>query len=288
MFCKNCGKELNENSKFCDGCGQSVESKAVEQTQQGTTNNSNPFEFEQSTGNIPNVRQKKKKGCLPVIIGLVAIIILVGIFNSITPKSSASNSNSDTQGQQNSTKKEEKTQEEVVAEGAGVSAEVSANIVSILNSCEVKTITSISRYESLDNESGKAYSVTATEIKGAVFYLNAENAVTVVNWNEDNLYKDGAVVATVTQVKNRPNLEVLSVSTENDGYVGYAVGEVRNNTKKTYSYVQVEISLLNGEALVGSTLDNVTNLEPGQVWKFKAPIFTKDATQFKVKEVTGY
>ena len=30
MFCKNCGKELSEGTKFCDGCGAQLEATAVQ------------------------------------------------------------------------------------------------------------------------------------------------------------------------------------------------------------------------------------------------------------------
>jgi len=30
MFCANCGKELEEDAKFCDSCGEKVEAEEVE------------------------------------------------------------------------------------------------------------------------------------------------------------------------------------------------------------------------------------------------------------------
>lgn len=29
MICKNCGKEINENSKFCNFCGEKLENKEI-------------------------------------------------------------------------------------------------------------------------------------------------------------------------------------------------------------------------------------------------------------------
>ena len=85
-----------------------------------------------------------------------------------------------------------------------------------------------------------------------------------------------------------PDLQVLDTDSTVDGYVRYATGHIVNNSSKTYSYVQVEINLYNGETLVGSTLDNVNNLSPGAIWEFKAPIFEDSANRFAVVNVTGW
>ena len=67
------------------------------------------------------------------------------------------------------------------------------------------------------------------------------------------------------------------------------MGTVKNNTKKQYKYVQVEINLYDKDGnQVGSTMSNVNNLEPGATWKFKAPVFEEKAASFKIKEVTGF
>ncbi len=89
--------------------------------------------------------------------------------------------------------------------------------------------------------------------------------------------------------EKRPDLELLEASSTADAYTRYVVGKIRNNTNRTYSYIQVEINLYdkNGNQ-VGSTLANVNNLEPGAVWSFKAPILEEEAAQFKVAGITGF
>lgn len=88
--------------------------------------------------------------------------------------------------------------------------------------------------------------------------------------------------------EKKEDLELLSYDSISDNYIRYAVGEIKNNTDKTYSYVQVEINLYSGDSLVGSTLDNVNNLEPGDTWKFKAPILEEDCDSFKIVDITGF
>jgi len=69
----------------------------------------------------------------------------------------------------------------------------------------------------------------------------------------------------------------------------YVVGTIKNTGGKTYRYVQVTINLYdNSGTQVGSTLANVNNLEPGGTWKFKAYWTEKDATNYKIKEITGF
>lgn len=71
--------------------------------------------------------------------------------------------------------------------------------------------------------------------------------------------------------------------------VGKVIGTLRNNTKKQYSYVQVEFNLYdNTGAQVGSTLANVNNLEPGGTWAFEAGVLEGRATQAKLKGVSSF
>ena len=91
--------------------------------------------------------------------------------------------------------------------------------------------------------------------------------------------------STVTQ---QQDLEVLDHTTTVDGYVRYVSGHVKNNTQKTYSYVQVSINLYKGDALVGSTLDNVNYLGPGETWEFEAIILDDSADSYRIMEVTGW
>lgn len=87
----------------------------------------------------------------------------------------------------------------------------------------------------------------------------------------------------------KPDLQVTSTTTKIEGYVNYIVGTVKNNTNKTYSYVQVEFNLYDGSgAQVGSTFDNINNLEPNGIWKFKAIITDDNAKNYKLKGVTGW
>lgn len=94
--------------------------------------------------------------------------------------------------------------------------------------------------------------------------------------------------AQTEQKEKKEDLEVLEHSVVQDGYFSYVVGKIKNNTNKTYSYVQVSINLYKGESQAGSTLANVNNLEPGGTWEFKAMVTNDDFTSYKIVDVTGF
>ena len=89
---------------------------------------------------------------------------------------------------------------------------------------------------------------------------------------------------------SEPRLELLSHYWQNAGHgTAYVVGRIRNNTSSTLSYVQVQVNLTtqNGE-VVGSTLDNMNNLSPGSVWRFKAYVTEDNAARYQITDITGY
>jgi hypothetical protein len=88
----------------------------------------------------------------------------------------------------------------------------------------------------------------------------------------------------------KDNLEVLNVDSKSTEYGDRSVvGTIKNNTSRTYDYVSVEINLYDSAGnLVGSTLDNVNNLEPEGKWNFEALILEENATKYKIVKISGY
>lgn len=87
----------------------------------------------------------------------------------------------------------------------------------------------------------------------------------------------------------KEDLELLEIDCEVDGYNRYIIGTIKNNTKNTYIYVQVSFNLYDKSgAQIGSTMDNINNLEPGGTWKFKALILEDDAVKFKLADITAF
>lgn len=89
-------------------------------------------------------------------------------------------------------------------------------------------------------------------------------------------------------------IEQFSLSKEtagyNDGNAFYVIGGIRNNLDKQYSYVQVTFNLYNKDgAQVGTAMDNINNLEPNGIWKFKAiGIVGETVDTYKLTGITGW
>lgn len=102
--------------------------------------------------------------------------------------------------------------------------------------------------------------------------------------------KNSSVTATLDKAveETKADLEILSYENLSEGGLRYVTGEIRNNTNKSYSYVQVEINMYKDDTVLGSTLANVNNLGPGETWKFKALITDDDCNRYTIKDVTGF
>lgn len=75
----------------------------------------------------------------------------------------------------------------------------------------------------------------------------------------------------------------------NENYSSYIIGSLKNTTSKTYSYAQVTFNLYDADgAQIGTTLDNISNWEPGGLWKFKAIILEQDVASYKLVKVQAF
>ncbi len=70
----------------------------------------------------------------------------------------------------------------------------------------------------------------------------------------------------------------------------YIEGEIKNNTDKSYSYVQVTFNLYDEDgAQLGTAMANINNLEPNGTWKYKAiGLVTQKVSTYKLVEITGW
>ena len=105
-FCSKCGKELADEAKFCDGCGNNVESSDTTATQSVTDSDGTTVEtstvttgnnaVESSINQFPTVAKtknsKSKKNKIVAIISIIACIALVaGIVAIISHNNSLNN-----------------------------------------------------------------------------------------------------------------------------------------------------------------------------------------------------
>ncbi len=64
MFCRNCGKNLSDNAKFCDGCGTRVDTAPAPASQP-------------SISTTPPLKRNKKT--LSILIGSVAAVVVIAV-----------------------------------------------------------------------------------------------------------------------------------------------------------------------------------------------------------------
>ena len=67
------------------------------------------------------------------------------------------------------------------------------------------------------------------------------------------------------------------------------VGQIKNNSDKTFRIVKIKINLYKYGAQIGNQMATVSNLGPGDTWKFTVPSIggTEYADAYKVIEISG-
>lgn len=72
-------------------------------------------------------------------------------------------------------------------------------------------------------------------------------------------------------------------------YVGQIIGEVTYNGEETLSYASINFDLFDSFGRrVGSAIDNINNLHPGDVWRFKAIVFEDSATRAQLSGISAF
>lgn len=70
MFCRNCGKEMNETQKFCPFCGQKVGGDTAYPSSNGYL----------QTAAVVNQRKSKTRLIVGVVAAVIVLIVVIGIF----------------------------------------------------------------------------------------------------------------------------------------------------------------------------------------------------------------
>lgn len=169
MFCLGCGNELKGEAKFCDKCGQKIESLNTKYVIGDI--NSQPMK-------IP----KKKKGCLIVALLFLLIptlVLIIGIKNA--PESA-------------------KVPENIglIMKQTGANKEQANQINNIIEQCNIENIKEISHDEILDSAYGgneKGYRLKTDSIGNIVVYLREDSTVLTIKYIDNVLYDNNEVVS---------------------------------------------------------------------------------------------
>ena len=82
MYCMNCGNKLNENAKFCDKCGNSIENIYQNKYEIEEENNSNKLTCPHCGSNNINVQivsENKGANCFTILLYIFLAMTIVGI-----------------------------------------------------------------------------------------------------------------------------------------------------------------------------------------------------------------
>ncbi|EIA1343186.1 hypothetical protein WB904_004326 [Vibrio parahaemolyticus] len=69
--------------------------------------------------------------------------------------------------------------------------------------------------------------------------------------------------------------------------VHFIEGDAVNNSSTTFDMVFVTINLYKNHVLIGNTVSQISNLEPSQLWHFKASA-VGDFDEYKVSQISTY
>jgi hypothetical protein len=281
VYCQKCGTEINGGAKFCPECGNPVDAHdALPNASQTQSMNIRP--------------KKRRKGCIFAFLIVAVLGTLVAVVSSqITANSQGAPISPLESSYENTEPVVDILQEVTQADPLEL-----AHIRNVLAQCGV-TVTDIQHDESLDGYIENdavvdvtGYRIESSEVKNIILYLNRDMSVFAVRYADENMFKDGNQLKTLTQIINRPDLELVGdVSNRNDGIALYLEGTIKNNTLSTYSYVQVTFGVYDDSGnRVDTALANINNLGAGESWKFEAISFSppKNGGSFKLDEITGF
>lgn len=100
---------------------------------------------------------------------------------------------------------------------------------------------------------------------------------------------DKAIRASLGNDSVTSPLELISHKGERNEYSLTVTGKVRNTTQKAYSYAQITFNVYNGAGeQVGTPMANISGLESGSMWAFKAVALTGDGRTYKLQNITGF
>lgn len=118
------------------------------------------------------------------------------------------------------------------------------------------------------------------------YFLGASSMDSETPYKATNNYSS----ADVRPINRENKLEVKSYNLVPSEYGNLIiVGEAVNNSNREIPYAQVMFNLYDSsDAQIGSAFDNVTNLEPGKTWRFRALVPHDETATAKLKSITDF
>lgn len=110
----------------------------------------------------------------------------------------------------------------------------------------------------------------------------------LIKWDNPFENKDVPVPKLSDFMPKKADLELLDYKASSTEYSRYVIGTILNKSSKTCTFATININLMDKKGdRVGSTSDSITNLGPGEKWKFKALVTNDDTKTFQVGAIEG-
>jgi len=273
--CPECGKEISDKAKVCPGCG--VEIAGMPGAPSGVNN------VQQESKQQPT--KKKGRGCLWVVVGFIVFVIIVfaaGVNSANKTFNDLSKENSNEEGKI-----------DPLQECAALSDDEFMTIKSVLDECKVK-YTSAEYDKDLDDlydDGVWGYWLNTKEATNITLFLSkVDNSVIRIRYGADDLWADGGYKNNLEYVLNRPSLELVgdTKAVLEYSYI-HITGIIRNNTSKSYSYVQITFGVYDANGnKVGTALDNIAGLGANETWSFEALGTGAENGTYKLEDIKGY
>lgn len=123
-----------------------------------------------------------------------------------------------------------------------------------------------------------------------LFVIGAAGSSSNSSSSNDAVASNTETTINTKKEEKKEKFEIVGdVTSESDQFATYISGVIKNNSGKDCSYVQVTFNMYDADGnQVGTALDNINNLEKDGTWKFKAMAIEKEATSYKLAEITGF
>lgn len=204
MYCKNCGKEINQEDTFCKGCG----APSVQQTQQAGN-----FSTAPSQGSIPFAQsaKRKKKSPLKLIIIIAAAIFALILIIAMAGGDETEPANNESTSQHNS---------------------VTTSSAATTNAAPDTSMSEF--YKSFETANGGSIDYTLS--KKSIDYINAHNNYFPCRTNE--AYSEmsfEAVIPSFAEIEKSPSKYHEKISY----FISMEVLEIRESDDGEYTYLHL-------------------------------------------------
>ena len=300
MYCKHCGSQVPDGARFCMNCTAPIGEDTTggygttdvqpsqiyqpQPSQRGRRREQNSQQYATSPYVVQPVQyivQKQDKNPLGVVISICVQLFLIALFAGAALDFI-----------------------DIFDTSTELAADYVAKFIFAFIAIGLVTYIGVLIYRNIRLNSGYAVNgatywykkwwvwvllfslaVASSTVQDSVDYPSSTSTSTSTSTSQQSAEKYNVPVVT------KSKYELIGTPTDTrDMFAIYINGTIRNNTSRTCSYLQVTFNLYDAAGnQVGTAFDNITNLEAGGTWRFKAMGINDDSiTSYRLAEIEGY